>query len=70
MSVPYRHIAKTWMTCNLFTEWLGELDPDMERQGRHVLLLLDNCLVQHVQMSPTTATTFPAAQYPFESAAT
>ncbi|KAH7979060.1 hypothetical protein HPB49_007957 [Dermacentor silvarum] len=32
------------MTRNLFTEWLGKFDRDMQRQGRHVLLVLNWCL--------------------------
>ncbi|KAH7981323.1 hypothetical protein HPB49_023119 [Dermacentor silvarum] len=46
----YRHNAKAWMTRDLLAEWLDEFDRDMQRQGRHVLLVL-NCSAHHVLTS-------------------
>lgn len=54
--VRYRHSAKAWMTRDLFAEWLSELDRDMHKQGRRVLLVVDNCSAHHVQASLTAVT--------------
>lgn len=54
--VHYRHNAKAWMMHNLFAEWLGKLDCNMQRQGRRVMLVLDNCSAHHVLTSLTAVT--------------
>ncbi|XP_072140427.1 tigger transposable element-derived protein 6-like [Dermacentor andersoni] len=47
--VRYRHNSKSWMTCELFAEWLIDFDSSMAKKGRKVLLILDNCTAHHVQ---------------------
>lgn len=54
--VCYRHNAKVWMTRDLFTEWLGKLYHHMQKQGRHVLLVVDNCSTHHMHTSMTAVT--------------
>ncbi|KDQ18967.1 hypothetical protein BOTBODRAFT_98136, partial [Botryobasidium botryosum FD-172 SS1] len=34
--------TKAWMTSSIFSSWLERLDAEMHRQGRHILLLVDN----------------------------
>ncbi|KAH9381097.1 hypothetical protein HPB48_010769 [Haemaphysalis longicornis] len=36
------------MTRDLFTEWLRAWDTELEKTGRQVCLLLDNCSAHHV----------------------
>lgn len=43
MPVEYRANTKAWLTTQLFEQWLIEFDKDMQKQGRRVLLVLDNC---------------------------
>jgi hypothetical protein len=38
----YRNNAKAWMTTPLYQEWLRDVDRDMRRQKRQILLLQDN----------------------------
>ncbi|XP_072144529.1 tigger transposable element-derived protein 6-like [Dermacentor andersoni] len=47
--VRYRHNSKSWMTRELFAEWLIDFDSSMAKKGRKVLLVLDNCTAHHVQ---------------------
>ncbi|XP_035673006.1 tigger transposable element-derived protein 4-like [Branchiostoma floridae] len=42
LPVTYTNNAKAWMTSDLFKNWLKKLDQKMGRQGRKILLLLDN----------------------------
>ncbi|XP_053381940.1 tigger transposable element-derived protein 4-like [Mercenaria mercenaria] len=44
-SLPTTHKAnkKAWMTSEIFTEWVRKLDPDMTRNQRSVVLIVDNC---------------------------
>jgi hypothetical protein len=35
-------IKKAWMNNKVFTDWLVDLNSDMRRQGRKILMLLDN----------------------------
>lgn len=51
--VRYRANQKAWMTRTLFKEWLEEFDADMRKQGRNVLILLDNCTAHHVDVDLT-----------------
>ncbi|KAH9383744.1 hypothetical protein HPB48_025510 [Haemaphysalis longicornis] len=46
------------MTRDLFAKWLRESDRDLQRQGRRVLLVIDNCSAHHVQTSLTAVTLF------------
>lgn len=41
--MTYRFNRKAWMTTNLFQEWLLDLDNQMKKQKRKVLLFIDNC---------------------------
>ncbi|GFW39621.1 tigger transposable element-derived protein 6 [Trichonephila clavipes] len=43
----YRSNKKTWMTTELFNEWLISLNSDMKKEKRHILLFLDNCTVHN-----------------------
>lgn len=42
LPVLWRWNSKAWMTTNLFVDWIKAFDKRMRRQGRNVLLLLDN----------------------------
>ena len=39
----YRSQCNSWMTGELFKEWLMDLDRWMERDGRKICILVDNC---------------------------
>ena len=39
----YRANKKSWMTGELFQEWLHQLDSAMRKKKRHTVLFLDNC---------------------------
>ena len=41
--IHYKQKKKAWMTCEIFTEYLNALNNKMVHQGRHILLLMDNC---------------------------
>ena len=41
--VSYRGSSKGWMTRRIFEEWLVNLNVEMKRQKRKILLFLDNC---------------------------
>lgn len=45
VSLPcdYRANKKAWMTRELFTQWLLQLDDAMKKKGRKILLIVDNC---------------------------
>ncbi|GFT06094.1 tigger transposable element-derived protein 6 [Trichonephila clavipes] len=43
----YLSNKKTWMTSELFNEWLVQLKSDMKRGKRDILLFLDNCTVHN-----------------------
>lgn len=43
MPVIYHWNKKSWMTATIFEGWLHKIDNRMMAQGRHILLLLDNC---------------------------
>lgn len=43
----YRHNKKAWMTRELFDQWLRTLQRKMAKEGRHILLLLDNFSGHH-----------------------
>ncbi|GFW53006.1 tigger transposable element-derived protein 6 [Trichonephila clavipes] len=43
----YRSNKKARMTTELFNEWLVQLNSDMKREKRHILLFLDNCTVHN-----------------------
>ncbi|GFV58354.1 tigger transposable element-derived protein 6 [Trichonephila clavipes] len=45
--MKYRSNKKSWMTTELFNEWLVSLNLDMKREKRHILLFLDNCTVHN-----------------------
>ncbi len=43
LPVMYFADRKAWMTSELFTKWLCQLNNQMQRQKRNVLLMIDNC---------------------------
>lgn len=52
VSLPcdYRANKKAWMTRELFTQWLLQLDDAMKKKGRKILLIVDNCSAHVVNM--------------------
>ncbi|GFV16139.1 tigger transposable element-derived protein 6 [Trichonephila clavipes] len=40
----YQSNQKAWKTIELFNEWLVQLNSDIKREKRHILLFLDNCI--------------------------
>lgn len=42
LGVKYVAKKKAWMNNHVFSEWIKEFDSEMRRQGRHILLFLDN----------------------------
>ncbi|EJC97600.1 CENP-B/ARS binding protein-like protein, partial [Fomitiporia mediterranea MF3/22] len=49
----YRANQSAWMTSFLFQEWLQNFDLAMQREGRYVILLLDNFSAHRVPYQPT-----------------
>lgn len=47
LPTTYRSNKKSWMTTELFNEWLTSVNSDMKRQQRKILLFLDNCAVHN-----------------------
>ena len=43
LPVIYRHNKKAWMTGDIFSEWVKDLDKQFRSQKRKCLLLIDNC---------------------------
>jgi hypothetical protein len=43
--LPVQYLAnkKAWMTSEIFLNWLHKLDRKFEREGRRILMLVDNC---------------------------
>ena len=48
LPVIYRSNRTAWMTCEIFNEWLFGWDRRMMREGRKVLLLIDNCAAHNL----------------------
>ena len=42
LPVTWRHNKKAWMNSEIFSDWLNEVDKQMRRQNRHILMFLDN----------------------------
>ena len=43
LPVIYKNNKNSWLNGEIFTHWLKDLNKDMRRQRRNVLLLVDNC---------------------------
>ncbi len=43
LGVGYEFNSKAWMTSKIFRTWLESVNNKMRIQGRHILLLVDNC---------------------------
>ena len=43
LPVTYSANKKAWMTSHLFQQWLDKLNSKMKREGRSILLFVDNC---------------------------
>ncbi|XP_052071173.1 tigger transposable element-derived protein 4-like [Mytilus californianus] len=43
LPVTYKANKNAWMTSEYFKEWIKAFNNDMQRQRRHVILLVDNC---------------------------
>ena len=39
----YRHQKKSWMTSELFEEWVRKLDRMFRDKARNIVLIIDNC---------------------------
>ncbi|KAH9364515.1 hypothetical protein HPB48_021816 [Haemaphysalis longicornis] len=50
------HNGKAWVMLDLFADWLSDFDRDMQRQGRRVLIGMDNCSAHDVPTSLTAVT--------------
>lgn len=42
LGIHWKANKKSWMTSSIFEEWLMDFDKKMKREGRNVLLILDN----------------------------
>jgi hypothetical protein len=42
LPVTWRHNKKAWMNSKIFSDWISEVDKQMRRQNRHILMFLDN----------------------------
>ena len=38
----WHHNKKAWMNSEIFSDWSNEVDKQMRRQNRHILMFLDN----------------------------
>ncbi|KAL4082575.1 hypothetical protein QTP88_027605 [Uroleucon formosanum] len=47
LPVTYRNNKKSWMTTELWNEWLETLNNDMRKQGRKIILFVDNCTIHN-----------------------
>lgn len=43
LPVVYKHNKRAWMLSGLWYEYLGELEKEMKKQGRRIMLITDNC---------------------------
>ena len=43
LPVMYKHSSNAWMTKTIWSDWLNDWDKKLRRQGRKILLLIDNC---------------------------
>lgn len=43
LPVTYRNNRKSWMTTELWNEWLETLNNDMRKQHRKIIIFVDNC---------------------------
>jgi len=41
--MKYKSNAKAWMTSQIFADWLKEINKEMAKKKRHILLFIDNC---------------------------
>lgn len=55
VSLPceYRANKRAWMTRELFTEWLLSVDKKMKKEGRNILMIVDNCSAHIVNVRLT-----------------
>ena len=62
LPVMYRNNNSAWMNSLIFDEWTKKLNRDMKRQGRHILLFLDNasCHPKAITLSNVKFQFFPA----------
>lgn len=47
LPATYNSNKKSWMTTELFNEWLTSVNTDMKKEKRKILLFLDNCTVHN-----------------------
>ena len=48
-NVSYTHSAKAWMNNRIWDAWLNNLNTDMKRQKRKILLAVDNCSAHNTE---------------------
>ena len=61
LPVAYNASTSSWMTWNLFTNWLKDWDKELRIQQRNILLLLDNCTAHlpNVELTNIRLSFFP-----------
>ncbi|KAF7689896.1 Tigger transposable element-derived protein 6 [Cucumispora dikerogammari] len=53
LNLTYRHTKKAWMSLLIFKEWLDNLNSDMKKMNRKILLPLDNAPVHSIDTTYT-----------------
>ena len=64
--LPYQSNASSWMTSDIFVEWLLELDKDMRKQKRTILLFADNAHCHGLSMLPKLPANTTSQIQPFD----
>ncbi|ELT96339.1 hypothetical protein CAPTEDRAFT_47838, partial [Capitella teleta] len=60
LPVDYKANSNAWMTKDIFKDWVGRINAKMRRQGRSILLFVDNCSAHPpMQLSNVEVTFFP-----------
>ncbi|GBO41427.1 hypothetical protein AVEN_115653-1 [Araneus ventricosus] len=49
LGIHWKSNRKAWMTAAIFEEWLTDFDKQMDKEGRNVLLVLDNATCHKYQ---------------------
>ena len=55
--MPARHILtqqKAWMTSDMFQQWLDKLNSKRKREGRSILLFVDNSVLPTLMLCTVT----------------
>lgn len=62
LPVTWRHNKKAWMNSKIFSEWLSDIDKQMRKQNRQILMFLDNASshAKDLKLSNVTLKFLPA----------